>query len=514
MTQTNFKTVAVFFLIIISIFLIAYRETVQYLLNDWMQWEHGAYAHGFAVLAISLYMIWGWRDEIKQIHLKPSLLASILLIPLSLLWVASIYLGVRFVENISFFLLIPMFVYALAGRELLTRLWFPIVFLLVAFPVWELFLPYLQMVAAVASHFLVKLTGTAILREGVYLLVPAGKFFVAEGCSGLRYLLAAMTFGGFYIYLEGLTKWRAIYFFAVVVSAALLSNALRISAVVIAGNLTEMQHPWVHDHLTLGWYIFAGMLIPVFLIGNKFSNAEQNAKANISKQSIRTSIKPNDESIISYKIILPIIIMALLIGPLIKLSVNNNGLVTNSEDHLSAPEGNGSWEKTLDYLEIFKPLRPEYNGADYIIDQNYQADLSRVRLYIASYKFQKQDKELINVNNYLYSEELWQESTRQTLTIDQVANAKKNKILEYQLKNSAGEEKLIWYWYRSAGKTTTRPIISKILDLYGLFSGNTVSSVIMISADITDGYVHASNQLRDFYSSMINAINTNLDKVD
>ncbi len=516
MAQTNFKTLAIF-LIISSIFLIAYIETIQYLLNDWVQWEHGAYAHGFAVLTISFYMIWGWREEIKDICLSPNLIASILLIPLSLLWVVSIYLGIRFVENISFFLLVPTLVFALAGREFLTRLWFPIVFLLVAFPVWELFLPYLQTFAAVVSHFLVKLTGTAILREGVYLNIPAGKFFVAEGCSGLRYLLAAMTLGGFYIYLEGLTKWRAFYFFAIVVFAALLSNALRISTVVIAGNLTEMQHPWVHEHLTLGWYIFVGMLLPVFFIGNMLSKAEQKVKAKNTSYVNRISKKQNDDVKVSYRFILPFVVVALLSGPLIKqrlYDINDNVLITDSESLLIAPVGNDDWEEVFDYVESYRPLRPNYNAADNIVDQYYQVAQNRVRLYIASYQTQKQDKELINVNNYLYSEEIWQEVTRQIHTVGQTVNDTGNKVLELKLKSPAGKEKLIWYWYRTAGKTTTRPIVSKFLDLYGLFVGNKVSSVIMISADITDGYVVASNQLRDFHSSMIKAINKNLDKVD
>lgn len=498
--------IAGLFLLLSFLFLYVYRGTCFYLLNDWTQWQSGPYAHGFIVLAISAVMIWGMREKLKKIAIRPNYWAILLVLFFSLTWMFGILLGIRIAESLSFFLLFPSLIFALTGRHFVVQLWFPLIFILVAFPVWELFLPILQSIATTISHFFLKLSGTVVLRENTYLIIPAGKFLVAEGCSGLRYLLAAMTFGGFYIYLERLTQWRAVTFFSIVIFAAILANGLRITAVVIAGNLTAMQHPWVHEHLTLGWYIFAAMLVPVFWLGNKFSDAEQGVK----KKVIIWRDGLVYEKPITYTILLPILIMALLAGPLLKTALLSRASSSISDIELSLPRAEGEWELSSGSHNIQQLIQPNYEGVDRILDQVYSDGNSRVRLYIASYLQQSQDKELINVNNYLYDEKYWQSEPHQLLSPEGPGF----KLVEVQMKNNTHHEKLIWYWYRSAGYSTNRPVITKLLDLYGLITMQKGSSVIMISVDITDGRENSRASLNSFYSSMNIPINKTLDAMN
>ncbi len=495
-------------IIVFSILLLVlYKETVGYLLHDWTQFQNGEYAHGFVVLGIVAFMVWGQRSILEQTAIRPSLSPIILVLGFSMTWMIGILLGIRFVESLSFFLLIPSIILVLAGRQFVTKLLYPILFLLVAFPVWEQFLPYLQSLAASLSHILLKITGTTVLREEAYLIVPAGKFLVAEGCSGLRYLLAAMTFGGFYIYLERLTQWRAVVFFAVVIIAAILSNAIRITTVIIAGNMTNMQHPWVHEHLMLGWYIFAGMLVLVFWLGNKLSaiEIEQDKKLTTYKGQLIT------RGAVKYTVLLPLLIIAMIAGPLLKnVLVARAEANMNYELQLTTPEGQGLWKATR-YASATKiSLNPVYSGADNIIDQHYFDGVETVRLYAALYQQQQQDKELINVHNYLFNEEHWQAMTTEVITPEGSVHNSDKKVLQVQLKNNAGQKKVIWYWYEVAGSTTTKPIMTKLLDLYGLFSGNNSASVVMIAMNSEAGVEQAQIVLGRFYSSMNGQIDSKL----
>ncbi len=504
-TRMNIPVTGIF-LVVSALFLFVYSDTLLYLINDWVQWQNGEYAHGFVVIAVALVMVWGRRESLQQISIRPNLLGIFFVQSFSLSWMLGMLLGIRVVESLSFFLLIPSIIFALAGWKFVARLWFPLAFLLVAFPVWELFLPYLQSLAASLSHLFLKISGTTVLREDAYLIVPAGKFLVAEGCSGLRYLLAAMTFGGFFIYLERLTKWRAAAFFGIVVFSAILANALRITTVIIAGNMTEMQHPWVHDHLMLGWYIFAGMLLPVFWIGNRLGDAEEKVKKEVG-----SSLKVDfiNKKSANYSTVIPVLLIALIAGPSLKnILLSRAQASVNTDLQLSAPEGQGGWNSLPESNGLM--VQPNYEGADHIVDQVYSDGHKQARLYIALYQIQKQDKELINVYNYFFNEEHWQAISSEMFTPEN----SDHQLLEVQLKNNAGNEKVLWYWYRIAGKTTTRSIITKLFDLYGMIMGKSSSSAIMISVDQVEGIEQARNQLSSFYASNINQVNEKVDTIN
>jgi len=505
-TRMNIPVIGLF-MIVSTLLLFVYSDTLIYLINDWTQWQNGEYAHGFVVIVVAIVMVWGRRESLQQINIRPNFLGIFFVLSFSLSWMIGILLGIRVVESLSFFLMIPSIIFALSGWQFVTRLWFPLAFLLVAFPVWELFLPHLQSLAASISHLFLKISGTTVLREDAYLIVPAGKFLVAEGCSGLRYLLAAMTFGGFFIYLEHLTKWRAAAFFGIVVFAAILANALRITAVIIAGNMTEMQHPWVHDHLMLGWYIFAGMLLPVFWIGNRLGDAEEKVK----KEVIAGKVDFINKKSASYSALIPVLLIALIAGPSLKnILLSRAKASVNTDLQLSTPTGQGNWKPLLESNSARRNIEPKYEGADHIADQVYSDRNSQARLFIALYQQQKQDKELINVHNYFFNEEQWQAISSVIFTPDNSGH----QLLEVQLINNYGEEKVIWYWYRIAGKTTTKPIVTKLFDLYGMIIDKNSSSAIMMSVDQTEGIEQARSHLASFYSSIIKQVNENLDTVN
>ncbi len=494
-------TVALHFLLVFLAFGFLYYETIDYLLKNWLQIKSGEYAHGFVVIAVAGFMVWGKREGLGQTIIQPEIIAFIPLVFFSLTWMVGILAGIRLIENLSLFMLIVSTIYTLAGKRFTLQLWFPLAFLLIAFPVWEPALPLLQSIAALLSHTLLQLTGMPVIRQGAYIAIPEGKFLIAEGCSGLRYLLAAMTFGGFYIYLERLTQWRAMAFFIIVVGAAILANTIRIVIVIIAGNLTAMQHPWVHDHLMLGWYIFAAMLFPVFWVGYKLGDMERICQKRVTSRTGSVVLG----KAVSYTFLVPLVILSLSSGPLLKSLL---------QKHYSEPEGkrsivisaSGAWHKT-DINNEETTLHPLFKGNDFVFDRIYAHARDKVRLYIATYLIQEQGKELINVNNHLYNEELWQPKHKLLLQTD---NGKRS-VIETELVNSAGQRKLIWYWYRSAGMNTTSAVISKLLDIYGMFTGKSGSSVLMLETDFMGDLEKGRQRLRMFVADNISEIEQRLD---
>jgi EpsI family protein len=67
-------------------------------------------------------------------------------------------------------------------------------------------------------------------------------------------------------------RWRSrVKLIALALLLAMITNWIRIFIIVMAGHLTEMQHPLVsNEHYTFGWYMFAGTMLVFFLIARRW----------------------------------------------------------------------------------------------------------------------------------------------------------------------------------------------------------------------------------------------------
>ncbi len=490
-----FRTGIMIFFILLTTLL--YADSIVYLWDQWKQVQYGDYAHGLVVVPISMWML---VESLRKSGTKTPILAASLLIGFfSLCWAASVIMGIRLLENLSLYGILVSVVFTVGGFPLLQKSALGLLYLLVALPIWEQFLPLLQSIAAWISYFCLKLLPLTVIKEGAYISVPAGQFLVAEGCSGLRYLLAAMTFAGFFIYLESMRfKW-AVVFTLSAIFAAIIANALRIVIVIIAGNMTAMQHAWVDEHMTLGWVVFAIMLIPVFWFGS-FINKRS---APFQIENIGTiNTQPTSQN--KKKVIVTLAILGLFVGPLTLqwVSYMNENNVFNSHDESThyLPENLDRWQRIESGKKAFD-LGEILIGADHQFWQTYENRGEVIYVYQAIYHSQKQGKELINVENSLFNESLWQPMETRTVWLEN----EQGQIQETRVKPKYGPEVLIWTWYTSAGMHTTSGLKTKLYDLYGVLTNNTQASVTMLAVPITSKD-EDNTQIRSALSEIVSSI--------
>ena len=72
------------------------------------------------------------------------------------------------------------------------------------------------------------------------------------------------------------------------------------------------------------------------------------------------------------------------------------------------------------------------------------------------------------------------------------------KVLEQRMISAAGQQRLVWYWYRVAGVPTTNRYMAKLLQVYGLLIGRPEASLIAVATDIEGDMQDARQQLKDF----------------
>jgi len=135
-----------------------------------------------------------------------------------------------------------------------------------------------------------EISGIEVLIQDVYITIPVGTFKVANGCSGLRYFLVALTVVILFCFrfLKTPQSWIKLGLYAVLLS--FLTNWVRIGYLVYVGHVSNMQDPMIEDHNMLGWFIF---IVPVFLIykyGYKLEDSEKEAKKQFEHSDRATDI--------------------------------------------------------------------------------------------------------------------------------------------------------------------------------------------------------------------------------
>ena len=480
---------------ILVLILVLYQQSVLYLVGLWNQLESGEYAHGYLVLAISLYLVLHNRRKLASLLPSPSYWALPLVVATCLLWLLAVLVDVNMIQSVALLLLVLAVAWLILGNQVIKVLVFPILFIGFAIPVWFPLSPLLQDLTADVVFWLIRFVEVPALRQENTIMLPAGALSIEEACSGLRYLLAALTLGTLYGYLNYETFRARLSVVLISAAAAVLANIFRVFIVVYLGYTSEMQHPLVHDHLMLGWYLFGGLVVVLLLVDTFLVRHYRQAGYDDEvKQTIAECDPPNPvtckKGILQYSIVLLAGAVIVSLGPVAAYVVNDQSDQQNIHVEVGLPDSIGGW-KTHDASS--DDWMPVYHGA--ITHKNvYQKDSGQVTVYIGYYPTQRQGEELINDLNRISNVDVWRTRYPRAKSI-QVGE---HRVLEQVLEKINKKQRLVWYWYRVAGRITTNRYEAKALQLYGFLIGKRHSSVVAVATDLDNSPESARKLLREF----------------
>lgn len=490
--------------------LVLYQQTVLYLVGLWNNYEIGEYGHGYLVLAISLYLIIQRRRELATLTPCPNYWALVVVVASSLLWLIAVLVDVNMMHAVALLALVLAIVWTVMGNRVTRVLMFPILFIGFAIPVWFPLSPLLQDLTADVVFWFIRLLEVPALRQENMIVVPAGKLSIEGACSGLRYLLAALTLGTLYAYLNYHTLRARVIVVVIAAAAAVLANFVRVFIVVYLGYSTDMQHPLVHDHLMLGWYLFGGLVAALLFIDARLYRHYQPAEnvRETDQQIMSEDTNPVSCTKGRFSVLAMAVVSAILIsfGPAAAYKVNQQAQAKNEHYVINLPTGGGGWEGPLESNDDWLPV---YHGA-VTQKQSYQKDGDKVILYVGYYPLQKQGEELINDLNRINNKDIW----RTHYPRARLKQINDQQILEQLLVNNDGKQRLVWYWYRVAGQNTANKYEAKLLQILGLVTGEQQAYVTAVAMDNNDDKEHARNVLREYVTIMEKPLNTlNVSKV-
>ena len=129
-------------------------------------WNDDSYGHSLLIVPIIVYLLWREKDDLAQMSPAPSYWGIPLLFIVSVAWFAGHMTHTFVLEQLAIVLFVSALCFTLFGWRIYRVLFFPLAFLLVTIPVWEIFVPVLRDYTALMTYAGVRAMGIPIFLKG------------------------------------------------------------------------------------------------------------------------------------------------------------------------------------------------------------------------------------------------------------------------------------------------------------------------------------------------------------
>ena len=229
-----------------------------------------AYSHCYLILPMALYLLWDRRAVLAECAARAEPGLAFLAVPIAVVWLAAERLGIMEGRQLAAIAGVELLFLTVLGRRLYWRLSGPLIFLVFLVPFGAFVTPALQRFTADFTIIGLNLLGIPNYADTFIIETPAGTFFVAEACAGLRFLIAAIAFGVFYALLNYQSPARRFGFIAASIIVPIFANGLRALGIVVLGQVLGSAEAAAADHIVYGWLFFSVVMLLLVAAGHAF----------------------------------------------------------------------------------------------------------------------------------------------------------------------------------------------------------------------------------------------------
>jgi exosortase A len=459
------------------------NSTVRAMAETW--YYSNTFNHGFLILPIAAYLAWRNRAELANAAIAPEWRGGIAVILGAMTWLVGDAAGTLIVQEFSLVIIIQALVLAIFGKSVFRILLFPLLYLYFAVPFGLELIPPLQDVTAFLSVGLLKLVGVPVFSDGYLISVPGADWYVADACSGIRYVISSLALGGLFAGMMYVSWWRRVAVLVIAVVVPILANGVRAFGIILLAYLTDNKLATGVDHLIYGWFFFTLVSGVVLAIGMTFREAPAHPETKRpAAPLLMTSLVP---CLFATILVLVTVGAAKAYGDYIDRAADKRAI------HLEAPEIAGyrvTPESTDDQL------LPVFNGADAMLEATYQNDEQILHLRLGYYLSERRGAQAISPNHELYG------APEATIvgkgSVPAVIGGEPTSV-RYQRIFWEGHGRIIWYWYWVDGRITGDPYFAKLLEAKAkLLGGRQPAAVIAVAAEYRTDPKEAETALRSF----------------
>lgn len=452
-----------------------YRDTAVAMVGIWGRSE--TFTHGYIVPPIVLWLIWRLRGTLARLEPRPSPWVGLLIAGSGFAWLLGDLASVNAVTQLALVATLVLAVPAILGAHVARVMIFPLGFLFFAVPIGEFALPRLMDWTAEFTVIALRLSGIPVYQEGLQFVIPSGNWSVVEACSGVRYLIASLTTGTLFAYLNYSSLRRRLIFVGVSILVPIVANWLRAYLIVLLGHVSGNKLAAGVDHLIYGWVFFGIVIMIMFVIGARWAEAPAGAEA--------ITPLPRPRGLAS----LPAGLVAVAVAGLAWLPHGANRWIAGN-DQVSAPKLAIADTGTLAGwapAQPFSTWRPAFINPSAELRQTFERDGQRVGLYIAYYRNQSYEHKLVSSENVLVKslDKEWVKvaSGARDLAID----GNGVSIRTTELRSLADRRLVVWQWYWINGRLTASDHLAKAYTAISRLSGQGDDAAVIIVHAPKDG---------------------------
>ena len=448
--------------------LFSYRDTALAMVTIWARSE--TFTHAFLVPPISLWLIWRQRHALA---LQAPTGGFLMLVPLALAgfaWLLGDLAAVNAVTQLALVSLLVLAVAAVLGPRPALAMLFPLGFLFFAVPIGEFVMPQLMEWTAGFTVGALQFSGVPVYREGLQFVIPSGSWSVVEACSGVRYLIASVTVGTLYAYLNYRSMRRRLIFVAVSFLVPVVANWLRAYMIVMLGHLSGNRLATGVDHLIYGWLFFGVVMLLMFVIGGRW--AEHPDAGGRAAAGSGSNATPAGSGRLWLAATAVVVVTGL---PLAWKTAIDRHEPANLPGALvlAVPAGWQAVPPATDWLPAFAnpttTLRAEYQQGD-----------RRVGVFVGYYRHQDYERKLVSSDNVLVrsNDPDWARvaSAGRQMTLGSSSLA----VRTAELRGRNERRLAVWQWYWVAGRWTSSDHLAKAYTALSRLTGRGDDSAVVI----------------------------------
>jgi len=455
------------------IFIFTFYETLHSIFLLWTMYGRG-YSHGLLLFAISIYL--GWEAYKNHAPNTPpagiSYFALIISFGLCVLWAATNLAGIAIGQQLLLPLILLALIAALFGNHYAKIFIFPISFLYLGLPFWDVSKPLLQGLTVSAVQVMVNASSLTAYVHGNYIQIPSGTFQVAQSCAGMRYMLVALTLTILHSYLSFQALLPRSIMILWGLGLSLLANWIRVYLIVLIGYKSQMQSSIVTDHDTFGWVVFAVTMAPMFFATNLIARWDRPASKEPHIVQNKASLPLGTRSHFNSTAALLVAAIMLLTTGLSNLPnfYERTATFTYPEEHT------GTWHRSL-----VRPLwQPAFINASKTVNYSYEESDHQVALHVFYYEKQSEDSELVSDDNQLATSP-WHTVATEKMTLAG------GEVINRSIIRNGQHRKLVLHWYHIGERRFDTEIKAKLAQVINILTGDHSGRFVALSADFPLG---------------------------
>ncbi len=474
---------------LVALWLLAFHRSLWGMVEIWSRSD--TFGHCFLIAPIAAYLVWQRREILARQCPMPAWWALAAVAGSVLLWFVARVTGVMAAEQFATLFVLQAGVLAILGWRVALTLVFPLGYLLLMVPFGEFLVNPLQDVTVFFVVNALRLIGIPVYSDGIFLQIPNGNFTVAEACAGLRFLVATLALGLLFANAAFQDWWRRAIFMVLVLVVPVVANGFRALGIVLLAPYTDHQVAGEADHVIYGWVFLT--FVTVALLGIGMAMRPRTAPP-LRLPAMATQAPATRHLLACGLAVLAVVALAPALPALLQPADTGGPAV-----ELALPEAAAPWTRIAEMPAEWKPVFQGHNAERLA---RYSNGAQVVDLYVAYYPHQTQDREVINPNNFIAPEPDWLRAADEQVRV--AVDGETITVMATRIVDAARRDRprivLRWYWV--GGEMVGSPPKAKLLQLWGLLTGQPAAAAIVVATDDSGGEGVALETLRGFVASL------------